>query len=428
MRRTLRFLSFALLALIVTALVALILIAKLLLAPATGEWTVPWRVGPVTLDVGVPTAMRLLTSPWLAPRLAGFDTDTRFGPVRLGWEDASSSLTLDCAPCSAPVPALGTQPLRVAQFTVTVRRDGNRLFGRFDAKPDKGAATVAGADSAESLRGRWDGRLSQTSLQIDVDTDDAPITRWYAVLAPDLQELRQARIGGSLALHGRIVWPDGELVLQPRVAQFRVEGLGTEAVAGARSNGCGPSARLANDSWLARAVLAAEDQRFFTHPGYDLVELGAAASGNHKAGTAERGASTLTQQLAKLLFTGSERSSERKLRELLYAVEMEETLGKARILQLYLDNAPWGGTVCGAEAAAKRYFGRSARALEPVQAVWLAAMLHKPSAELAEWRRNGSIDAARVKWVAEGIRGISRNQREALLKSVAAARFAPPPP
>ena len=404
---------FALLALVVTAVVALVLIVKLLLAPATGEWTVPWRAGPVTLDVGVPTAMRLLTSSWLAPRLDGLTIDTRFGPVRLGWEESSSSLTLDCAPCSVSAPALGPQPLRVAQFTVTVRRDGNRLFGRFDAPP---------------LHGRWDGRLSQTSLQIDFDTDDAPITRWYAVLAPDLQELRQARIGGSLAMHGRIVLPDGDLVMQPRVSQFRVEGLGTEAVAGARSNSCGPSARLANDSWLARAVLAAEDQRFFTHPGYDLVELGAAASGNHKAGAVERGASTLTQQLAKLLFTGSERSSERKLRELLYAVEMEETLGKARILQLYLDNAPWGGTVCGAEAAAKRYFGRSARALEPAQAVWLAAMLHKPSAELAEWRRNGSIDAARVKWVAEGIRGISRNQREALLKSVAAARFAPPPP
>lgn len=402
---------FALLALVVTAVVALVLIVKLLLAPATGEWTVPWRAGPVTLDVGVPTAMRLLTSSWLAPRLHGLNIDTRFGPVRLGWEESSSSLTLDCAPCSASVPALGPQPLRVAQLTVTVRRDGNRLFGRFDAPP---------------LHGRWDGRLSQTSLQIDVDTDDAPITRWYAVLAPDLQELRQARIGGSLAMHGRIVLPDGDLVMQPRVSQFRVEGLGTEAVAGARSNSCGPSARLANDSWLARAVLAAEDQRFFTHPGYDLIELGAAASGNHKAGAVERGASTLTQQLAKLLFTGSERSSERKLRELLYAVEMEETLGKARILQLYLDNAPWGGTVCGAEAASKRYFGRSARALEPAQAVWLAAMLHKPSAELAEWRRSGDIDAARTKRVAEGVRGITRNQRDALLKSVAAARFAPP--
>ena len=425
MRKSLRSVLFALLALVVTAVVALAVIARLVLAPASGEWTMPWRAGPFTFDVGVPSAIRLLTSSWLAPRLAGLEIETRHGPVRLGWEKqdaAGGSLTLTCAPCSAQVAALGTQPLRLAQFEATVRRDGNRLFGRIDMRPGD-AATVL---DASPLRGRWDGRLSQSALQIDVDIEEAPVARWYAVLAPDLQELRQARIGGSLAMRGTMKLPDGTLAVMPRVSQLTVEGLGTEAMAGALASRCGPSARLAADSWLARAVIAAEDQRFFMHPGYDLVELGAAASGNQRAGGVERGASTLTQQLAKMLFTGGERSSERKLRELLYAIEMEQTLGKARILQLYLDNAPWGGEICGAEAAARRYFGRSARALEPAQAAWLAAMLNKPSAALAEWRRNGNVDAARLKWVAEGIRGISRNQRDALLKSVAAARFAPP--
>ena len=130
--------------------------------------------------------------------------------------------------------------------------------------------------------------------------------------------------------------------------------------------------------------------------------------------------------MVKLLVTGSERTGERKLRELLYAVEMEQTLGKARILQLYLDNAPWGGETCGAEAAAKRYFKRSAARLEPAQAVWLAAMLHNPGTEIAQWQRSGNIDAARAKWVAEGIRPILRGQRESLLKAVANARFVPP--
>ena len=415
-RTKLRSLLLALVALVATTIVALTLIAKLVLAPASGEWTAQWRMGPISLDIGVPTALRLLTSPWLAPRLAGFGLDTRFGPVRLGWEDKTGSLTLACAPCRATVAALGQQPLQVAHLDMTVRRDGNRLFGLVEARSGDGL-----------LNGRWNGLLSQTALQMEVDTDDAPVARWYGVLAPDLQELRQARIGGTLAMHGKLALPDGELVVQPRLSQFTVEGLGTEAIAGARSSSCGPPARLANDSWLARAVIAAEDQRFFTHPGYDLIELGAAASGNHKAGSAERGASTLTQQLAKMLFTGSERNGERKLRELLYAVEMEQTLGKARILQIYLDNAPWGGSVCGAETASKRYFGSSARALDPAQAVWLAAMLHKPSAELSEWRRSGSIDAARARRVAENIRGISRAQRESLLRAVAAARFAPPP-
>ena len=193
----------------------------------------------------------------------------------------------------------------------------------------------------------------------------------------------------------------------------------------ARSS-CGAPARLATDSWLARSVIAAEDQRFFTHPGYDLTELTASFEINQKAARVERGGSTLTQQLARLLVTGGERNAERKLRELLYAVEMEQTLGKARILQLYLDNAPWGASLCGAESAARRYFKRGARNLEPAQAVWLAAMLNNPGVAVEKWQRDGQIDAERAKWVAEGVRGINKNQRDALLKSVATARFAPP--
>ena len=109
----------------------------------------------------------------------------------------------------------------------------------------------------------------------------------------------------------------------------------------------------------------------------------------------ERGGSTLTQQLARLLVTGGERSAERKLRELLYAVEMEQTLGKPRILRLYLDNAPWGvdasGGLCGAEAAARHYFRRAAVRLEPAQAVWLAAML-----TTRRWR--SIVGEARGRW------------------------------
>jgi len=419
-KRTLRFVLLGLLALVATAVVALALIVKLVLAPAAGEWPAQIGAGPLRVEIGVPTAIRLATSSWFAPHLSGRSVDTDHGTLRFGWNPTTQSLEVRCAPCSAGVPALGAQPLRVAQLFATVRRDGSQFSGRFEAQPEAGE----GADRT-ALQGRWDGRLSQKALQLTVEADDAPIARWYAVMAPSLPELRQARIGGTLGLRAQFTLPEGAIALQPRIARFTVEGLGSEALLGARSS-CGAPARLANDSWLARAVISAEDQRFFQHPGYDLEELGAAFAANQKGGGVERGGSTLTQQLAKLAITGAERSGERKLRELLYAVEMEQTLGKARILQLYLDNAPWGGTVCGAEAAARRYFGRSARTLEPAQAAWLAAMLHKPSAELAQWQATGSIDAARVKRVAEGIRGISRHQREALLKNVGAARFAPP--
>ncbi|RZL86516.1 MAG: glycosyl transferase, partial [Variovorax sp.] len=234
-----------------------------------------------------------------------------------------------------------------------------------------------------------------------------------------------ARIAGTLGLRAQIDLPAGSFTMLPRIGQFAVEGLGTEAMLNARTS-CGPPSRLTSDSWLARAVIAAEDQRFFTHPGYDLAELMSAAETNQAAGQVERGGSTLTQQLARVIATGGERNMERKLRELLYAVEMEETLGKARILHLYLDNAPWGSGLCGAEAAARKYFRRGARNLEPAQAVWLAAMLHNPGAAVEKWQRDGKIDVARARHVAEGMRGLSKIQRDILLRNIANPGFTPP--
>lgn len=172
---------------------------------------------------------------------------------------------------------------------------------------------------------------------------------------------------------------------------------------------------LRTNSLLARAVIAAEDQRFFEHTGFDPVEMAHALRGNNQRAlqlvgdkqhgmTGVRGASTLTQQVAKLLVTGGERSPVRKLRELLYAVEMEQTLGKARILRLYLDNAPWGANLCGAQAAAHTYFAKRADKLTTDEAAWLAAMLHNPTMEARRWVETGHINVERTKWVARGLR------------------------
>ena len=424
MKKALLFLLFGLLALVLTAAVALYLVVKLALAPSPGEWPTRVEAGPFSLEVGVPTAIRLATSSWFAPWLAGRSFETEHGPVQVGWNEAGTTLELECAPCSASVPALGNAPIRLDKLRFTARRDAGSLNGVIEATP--GATTVSSVAGDNVLRARWDGRLTQKALQIHIDAPDAPIARWYSVLAPELPELQRARISGTLALRAQLDLPANHLALHPRIEQFSVEGLGTEALLNARTS-CGPPSRLTADSWLARAVIAAEDQRFFSHPGYDLAELTAALDANQKAGQVERGGSTLSQQLARLILTGSERSAERKLRELLYAVEMEDTLGKPRILQLYLDNAPWGEGLCGAEAAARRYFKRSARNLEPAQAVWLASMLNNPGAALEKWQRDGHIDLERAKWVAESLRGLTRGQRESLLRNLAAARFAPPP-
>ena len=129
---------------------------------------------------------------------------------------------------------------------------------------------------------------------------------------------------------------------------------------------------------LARAVVASEDASFFGHAGFDWDEIRNAAGQNWKAGRTVRGASTITQQLAKNLWLGTERSYLRKAREALLAVKLERSLPKRRILTLYLDVAEWGNGVFGAEAAARRWFDTSARDLSAAQAATLAAMLPAP--------------------------------------------------
>ncbi len=129
---------------------------------------------------------------------------------------------------------------------------------------------------------------------------------------------------------------------------------------------------------LVRAVLASEDASFYGHSGFDWAEIRNAAEQNRKAGHTVRGASTITQQLAKNLWLGTERSWTRKGREALGAVKLERTLPKRRILTLYLDVAEWGNGVFGAEAAARHWFGVSARDLSAAQSAALAAMLPAP--------------------------------------------------
>ncbi|HWC72699.1 MAG TPA: biosynthetic peptidoglycan transglycosylase [Gemmatimonadales bacterium] len=124
---------------------------------------------------------------------------------------------------------------------------------------------------------------------------------------------------------------------------------------------------------LERMVIIAEDSRFKTHHGIDFVELHDAwASGGH------RGASTITQQLAKNFYLSPSRSIFRKLKEAVTAVRLELVLSKDRIMELYLDNAELGPGVWGVDAASKAYFGVSAARLSPAQAAALAATLPQP--------------------------------------------------
>jgi monofunctional biosynthetic peptidoglycan transglycosylase len=129
---------------------------------------------------------------------------------------------------------------------------------------------------------------------------------------------------------------------------------------------------------LVQAVLIAEDDKFYSHHGFDFQMLKKAAQRNFQAGKIKYGASTITQQLAKNLFLSQERSPVRKLREAILAWRLEQNLSKNRILELYLNYVEWGPGVFGAEAASRRHFGISANQLSPLQAARLATVLPNP--------------------------------------------------
>lgn len=129
---------------------------------------------------------------------------------------------------------------------------------------------------------------------------------------------------------------------------------------------------------LKRAVIAAEDDGFVDHEGFDWEGIQKAMEKNRKKGRAVAGGSTISQQLAKNLFLSPSRSYVRKAQEAAITFMMEAVMDKRRILEIYLNVVEWGDGVFGAEAAAQRYYRIPAAKLGPEQAARLAVMLPNP--------------------------------------------------
>lgn len=129
---------------------------------------------------------------------------------------------------------------------------------------------------------------------------------------------------------------------------------------------------------LKRAVLVTEDAAFWTHDGLDYAEIRASIEQSWARGKPMRGASTITQQLAKNLYLSPSRNPYRKVSELFIARRLEAELSKARILEIYLNVIEWGDGIWGAQAAAETYFGVGAGALSSEQAALLAGSIFNP--------------------------------------------------
>ena len=130
---------------------------------------------------------------------------------------------------------------------------------------------------------------------------------------------------------------------------------------------------------LRRAVIAVEDVRFFEHPGLDYIGMLRAAWTNVRRGSKVEGASTITQQLARSLFLSSERTFDRKVRELILAYKMELVLTKDQILELYLNQIYFGQGAYGVATAAQTYFGKDLSALTVGESAFLAGLPKSPN-------------------------------------------------
>lgn len=184
--------------------------------------------------------------------------------------------------------------------------------------------------------------------------------------------------GTGLASRAWMQWPDVPSLARANPTSTAL--FEREVGLGAWERVSRPWVRLADVSpHLMRAVLVAEDIDFYSHGGFAWAELRLAAGETMRGEAPLRGASTITQQLAKNLWLSPRRSVWRKVKEAALTVELEYSLSKRRILELYLNVVTFGPGVFGAEAAARRYFDKPALFLTEHEGAMLAAGLSRPS-------------------------------------------------
>ena len=152
---------------------------------------------------------------------------------------------------------------------------------------------------------------------------------------------------------------------------------------------------------LKMAVIAAEDQQFAYHHGFDIAAIRAALAYNNNSDSI-RGASTISQQVAKNTFLWSSRSWPRKALEAWFTLWMEVFWSKERILEVYLNSAEWGPGIFGAQAAAHYYFNTNAANLSNQQAYLLAAILPSPLQRSASQPSAATVQ--RTNWIARQVR------------------------
>jgi hypothetical protein len=294
-----------------------------------------------------------------------------------------------CAPCVVDARGLAARPVRIAEVEASIEHgEMNQLRGVL---------------RADRVRAAWRGRLGAQGIDLELKLADAPVADLVALLGAAVPEAAQARIEGRAGATVRLAAAVGRYAIEPRL-----DGL---AVSGSRHRGllaASPAARV-------RALAARPAQR-------GAVRRLAAEGGDRRRGPALPRARRLRPRrdgggVVERAARSQRRAAARREHDLAaarqdalrrrrahrgaqgaraaLAVELDRTLGKARVLQLYLSVVPWGDGQCGAEAAALHYFGKRAAALDAAEAVWIASLLRNPELELD--RAANAFDATRAR-------------------------------
>ena len=352
------------------------------------------------------------------PRVA-----TPYGELEIVTARSGNGLSVDiaCAPCSVSHEKIAPTPLTIAQV---------QLHGFYESFHFKGL--LRAPEVLVNLDTSWHDHEASGVFALPT----TEIRNIYNILRSVIPEAATATIAGTISGKGSFTWPGLQVSFRPTVQGFTVDGLispldytsgqftynikdshGKDSV---RKSGEGTTdwVPLKQMGALLRdAVIASEDGAFYSHSGYDISSMFAASVDNLKARSIKRGGSTLSQQLAKNLFLGRERTYVRKLRELLYAVELDREVGKRRVLELYLNVVEWGPEIFGAKQAAAVYFNKTPQQLQAREAAWLASILRSPTTDYERQFLKNSPRPWRANLVLRRMKSLSENERQAALSS-----------
>jgi Transglycosylase len=322
---------------------------------------------------------------------------TQYGRVKL--ENKAGLLQINCTNCQLKLNELSSKAIMFDEVSFSVRRINEQLSGVLEIVSDK-----------KPIRVLYTAVGHNKGIDLNWSLPSTAIADLLTPLKTHSTAIQKAHVTGTLAANGTLHWPSRLWSAKPVIENFDVTGLGTEKLKTAQvkylcpstsqnaiNNGINSQAWLNKKElgrWLPISTIIAEDAQFMHHHGYDFETLSylLAQENSNK----QLGGSTITQQLAKYFFTGGERQWKRKIEELLYAVEMENTLGKNRILNLYLNTLDWGPGICGASDASQFYFATKPKQLTPIQAAWLAGIIRNPHRAWSKQYQTNQPDYKRI--------------------------------